>query len=146
MQLVEQLKQTTKRQRSAYTNLENVVSQGYEYYQQSFNEKQLIREKKAKLEPKEGGMQRYKSLENTSLTPMPMKLMSMHDRNNTTTSEAALSPGAAPHGSKLKQLQMNKSSNVSLPAMSPYADIADQVNKNTPSAGGGSGRGLSAYD
>ena len=50
MRLVDQLKETTNRQRSAYKNLEQVVSQGYDYYFQSFNEKRTIQERRAKAQ------------------------------------------------------------------------------------------------
>lgn len=40
MQLVTQLKETTTRQRQAYNQLDKVTSDGYDYYQWSFVEKQ----------------------------------------------------------------------------------------------------------
>ena len=40
MQLVTQLKETTTRQRQAYNQLDKITSDGYDYYQWSFVEKQ----------------------------------------------------------------------------------------------------------
>lgn len=59
--LIDQLKVTTNRQRSAYLNLEQVVNQGYEYYFQAHSEKRTIQERRAKnqsifVEQKKGSL------------------------------------------------------------------------------------------
>jgi hypothetical protein len=41
-QLIDKLKETTHRQRSAYMNLEKIVTDGYQYYQQAFTEKKAM--------------------------------------------------------------------------------------------------------
>jgi|688.fasta_scaffold681346_1 hypothetical protein len=38
-QLIDKLKETTHRQRSAYINLEKIVTEGHQYYQLAFTEK-----------------------------------------------------------------------------------------------------------
>ena len=46
MDLIDRLKETSQRQKSAYLNLEKVVYDGYEYYLQSFVEKKGLADSK----------------------------------------------------------------------------------------------------
>ena len=103
MQLIDQLKETTNRQRHAYQNLDQVVSQGYDYYLQSFAEKRQIQERKAKVKSVIDG-QRFQSLDaskdaNESGLLNPLNIEVITEK--------------APKNTKLRQLQVQ--SQVQLP-------------------------------
>ena len=96
MQLIDQLKETTNRQRHAYQNLDQVVSQGYDYYLQSFAEKRQIQERKAKVKSVIDG-QRFQSLDaskdaNDSSLLNPLNIEVITEK--------------APKNTKLRQLQV----------------------------------------
>ena len=64
MRLVDQLRETTNRQRDAYANLDNIVNEGYDYYFRSFSEKRNIQEKRA-LAKSIADVDKYRSIDSS---------------------------------------------------------------------------------
>ena len=82
MQLVQQLKETTVRQRAAYNNLDKVTSEGYDYYQWSFAEK--LNHAKQKEATRSQNQSRFTSLDVANL-PLDDSMLKSNDRVTAST-------------------------------------------------------------